>query len=227
MLLTTDDPDRALLPDQPPDAEQLVAFVELHVSVVEPSNATPGGEAEIWTIGAPPPAFTVTVTRSTVPPPAPLHESVNSVVCVKDGVACEPLVALEPDHPPEAVHDVAFVLLHESVDVWPEFTAVGFAEMDTVGAGAGFPPPCCACSPDPPPPPHAASVDTTAAAIAPRASRRSSDVNNFGKTTYQSEQRGNLHLVYMPVKRLTSHLYVPVGASNPIASQDQRVRAAF
>ena len=35
-----------MAPDQSPDAVQLVVFVELHVSVVDPFTDTPGGDAE-------------------------------------------------------------------------------------------------------------------------------------------------------------------------------------
>jgi hypothetical protein len=41
-----------------------------------------------------------------------------------------------PDHPPEAVHDVASVEDQVSVEVPPLVTDVGFAASDTVGIGA-------------------------------------------------------------------------------------------
>ena len=47
----------------------------------------------------------------------------------------EPLTALLPDHPPEAVQAVAFVEVHERVDAAPLFTVLGLAEKLTVGAG--------------------------------------------------------------------------------------------
>ena len=50
-------------------------------------------------------------------------------------IACEPDVALVPDHPPLAVQEVALVLDHVSVDELPEVTDVGLAERETVGAG--------------------------------------------------------------------------------------------
>ena len=46
-----------------------------------------------------------------------------------------PLVASAPLHPPEAVHDVAFVEFHVSVEGPPLATEVGFADSVTVGAG--------------------------------------------------------------------------------------------
>jgi hypothetical protein len=45
-------------------------------------------------------------------------------------------VALAPPQPPEAVHDVALVELHVSVEAPPLATEVGLAVRVTVGAGA-------------------------------------------------------------------------------------------
>jgi hypothetical protein len=50
-------------------------------------------------------------------------------------VLCEPDVALLPDHEPDAVQAVAFVLLHVNVDAAPDATLVGDAPSVTVGAG--------------------------------------------------------------------------------------------
>ena len=46
-----------------------------------------------------------------------------------------PEVAFDPDHVPEAVQEVAFVELQDSVEELPDATVVGFAEIATVGAG--------------------------------------------------------------------------------------------
>jgi hypothetical protein len=46
-----------------------------------------------------------------------------------------PLVAFVPLHAPLAVHDVAFVLDHVSVEDWPSAIDVGLSETVTVGAG--------------------------------------------------------------------------------------------
>ena len=46
-----------------------------------------------------------------------------------------PAAAFAPDQPPEAVHDVALVVTHVSVELPPEATAVGFAVNVSVGAG--------------------------------------------------------------------------------------------
>lgn len=48
-----------------------------------------------------------------------------------------PDVALLPLQSPDAVHAVAFVEDHVSVELPPEFTVVGFALKLTVGAGGG------------------------------------------------------------------------------------------
>ena len=51
-------------------------------------------------------------------------------------VDCEPLVALVPDHAPEAVQDVAFVADQVSVALLPLVTELGLALNVTVGTGA-------------------------------------------------------------------------------------------
>jgi hypothetical protein len=58
------------------------------------------------------------------------------VVAVMAGVVCEPVVALEPLQPPEAVQAVALVDDQANDDVAPLFTVVGFAVNVTVGAAA-------------------------------------------------------------------------------------------
>jgi hypothetical protein len=47
----------------------------------------------------------------------------------------EPLTALVPDQPPDAVHEVAFVELHVSVELAPVAMELGLAVTVTVGAG--------------------------------------------------------------------------------------------
>ena len=48
---------------------------------------------------------------------------------------CEPLVALLPDHPPEAVHAVALVADQVRVELAPLATVLGLADKVTTGAG--------------------------------------------------------------------------------------------
>jgi hypothetical protein len=50
----------------------------------------------------------------------------------------EPEVALVPDHPPEALHAVAFAVDQVSVLDAPALTVVGLALRDTVGAGGAL-----------------------------------------------------------------------------------------
>jgi len=57
------------------------------------------------------------------------------VLAVSAPLDDEPLTALLPDHPPEAVQVVAFVEVHERVDAAPLFTVLGLADKLTVGAG--------------------------------------------------------------------------------------------
>ena len=49
---------------------------------------------------------------------------------------CEPLVALEPDQLPEAVHEVAFVVDQLRVELLPLAIELGLAARLTVGAEA-------------------------------------------------------------------------------------------
>jgi hypothetical protein len=123
-------------PDQPFEAVHDVAFVLLQVSCVVPPLVTLAGDTLRVTVGAP---ISVTVFESLPEPPAPVHVSVNVVVVVIGLLVALPLVASEPDQPPEAAQDVAFVLVQDSCVVAPLATLVGFAVRLTVGAD-GEPP---------------------------------------------------------------------------------------
>ena len=68
-------------------------------------------------------------------PPGPAQVNTYVVSALNAPVLCVPLVATAPDHPPDAVHDVALVELHVSDEVPPPATLVGFAANVTVGAG--------------------------------------------------------------------------------------------
>ena len=100
-----------MAPAQPPDAAHDVALLELHVSVDDPPDATVVGDAEMLTVGA---GTTVTVVFVAALPPAPVQLSVYCVVAASAGVVTMPLVGCAPAQPPEALHDVASVVLHES-----------------------------------------------------------------------------------------------------------------
>ena len=69
------EPEVALLPDQDPEAVQLVALVVDQVSVLEPPAVTEVGLADIRTTGAGL-ELTVTVFDAELLPPSPLQVSV-------------------------------------------------------------------------------------------------------------------------------------------------------
>ena len=104
------------------------------VIVDDPPDAIDAGDAEIVTVGCG--ALIPTVTVFELEPPAPEQLNVYVPALVSAPVDCVPDVALLPDHEPLAVHDVALVLDHVSVDDPPEATLVGEALSETVGAGA-------------------------------------------------------------------------------------------
>jgi hypothetical protein len=70
-------------------------------------------------------------------PPSPLHDNVYVAVEVNPTRVCAPDIALPPVQPPDAVHVLACVLVHVSVDDPPLATAAGPAVNVTVGNGAG------------------------------------------------------------------------------------------
>src|SRR5215475_10004781 len=80
---------------------------------------------------------TVTVVDWVAESPDPVHVKANVVFAVRLPVLWEPEVDLLPDHPPEAVHEVAFVEFHVSVAALPEEIEFGLAVMLTVGAAGG------------------------------------------------------------------------------------------
>jgi hypothetical protein len=123
----------ALVPLQPPEAAQEVAFVELHVSVEVAPLAMEVGFAVNVTVGA---GATLTVAVSVLlEPPAPLQVNEYDVADASGPVLWLPLAALLPFQPPEAAHEVALVEFHVSVEAPPLSTEVGFAVNVTVGAG--------------------------------------------------------------------------------------------
>ena len=143
-------PEVALVPDQLPEAVQLVAFVEDQLTTDDPPLVTDAGFAEIDTAGAvggvP---VTLTWTEALALPSGPVQVSEKVLLVVSGGVAWVPEVALVPDHAPPAVHDTAFVELHVSVAAPPLATDVGLAARDADGP---------ADDSLSPPPPQAASA---------------------------------------------------------------------
>ena len=55
----------------------------------------------------------------------------------KLSVLAEPERPLVPDHPPDALQEVVFVLLQVSVETPPEVTVLGLADSNTVGGDGG------------------------------------------------------------------------------------------
>jgi len=58
-------------------------------------------------------------------------------LAVKAPVDCDPLMALEPDQPPEAVQEVALVDDHVRVDAAPLAMVLGLALKVTAAVGVG------------------------------------------------------------------------------------------
>ena len=77
----------------------------------------------------------MTDAESLAVPPAPVQLSMKVPTLVNAPVDWLPEVALAPDQAPEAVQDVALVEDQVSVEEPPLVTDVGFALIDTVGAG--------------------------------------------------------------------------------------------
>ena len=125
-------PLSGLLPDQPPEAAQAVAFAEDHVSVEALPELTVLGAALSVIDGGEAP--TVTVAVWVAEPPAPVQVNSNSVVLERAPVEVVPLVAIVPCQPPEAVQLVAYSALQLRLDAPPAATVVGVAPSLTTGA---------------------------------------------------------------------------------------------
>ena len=137
MLLMVSELDVTLLPLQPPDAVQAVAFVVDQERRVFPPEFTELGVALNVTVGAGVvPGTTVTATEACpVVFAAPVQLSVNVLFAVRAPLDVFPLVARVPDHAPDAVHEVASVELQVKVTDAPLEIDVALAESETVGAG--------------------------------------------------------------------------------------------
>jgi len=115
---------------------QVVASVLLQDSVLDaPATMVPGAAAML-TVGVGGAEVTVTVTVRLTDPPGPVQPSVKVVSATRPPEDWEPLVALGPVQPPDAVHPVALALVQESVDAPPLVTVVGVAVRLRVGTGA-------------------------------------------------------------------------------------------
>jgi hypothetical protein len=105
-------------------------LVELHVSVEVPPPATSVGFAVKVAVG------TVTATEATAAalvPPGPVQANEKEEFAVRAPVLCVPLVGNSPLQPPVAVHPVALVELHVSVEVPPPATSTRSAVNAAVG----------------------------------------------------------------------------------------------
>jgi hypothetical protein len=124
----------AFVPSHAPEAAQLLASVDDQVRVELAPFAIVCGVAPIVTVGC---GATVMVADCETLPPLPVQVSENVLVPVNGPVDCEPLIALAPDHAPEAVQLVALVDDQESAELAPLATICGFAPIVTVGGGGG------------------------------------------------------------------------------------------
>jgi hypothetical protein len=131
------DPDTASAPLQPPEAVQLVALLATQVRVELLPLVTLLGLALRDTLGGDAAAETVTVADCDAVPPAPVQVSVYIVVVVNAPVFWVPLVDSAPFQPPEALHEVAFVLDQVKVEAAALFIELGVAVSVTVGAAGG------------------------------------------------------------------------------------------
>ncbi len=123
------------MPVQPPDAVQLEALLTVQLSVVPPPLATVVGDADSVMDGSEgvTGGTTVTLTDCVADPPAPVQVSAKAEFAVRGPVDALPDVDLLPLQLPEAVHAVALVDDHVSVEPLPEFTVDGAADRLTEG----------------------------------------------------------------------------------------------
>ena len=130
------EPLSALLPLQPPEAVQALAFVADQVSVELVPIVTELGAALSVTAGAL--LETVTVADCVADPPAPVQVSSYSVLLVSVPVDIVPLVGTLPCQPPEAVQAAVPEDFQVSAELPPLATVVGAALKVTEAAtGAG------------------------------------------------------------------------------------------
>jgi hypothetical protein len=128
------EPLTAFVPDQPPEAVQEVALRADQVNVEPLPLATVLGLAAKVTAGAG--AETDTVTDWLAFPPGPVQVMPKVPLALKAPVDWEPLTALVPDQPPEAVHAVVLVEDQVRLDAEPLATVLGAAAKLTMGAFA-------------------------------------------------------------------------------------------
>jgi hypothetical protein len=140
----------ALLPVQAPDALHEVALADDQLNVEALPLATVLGLAVKFTVGAG--AETETVALWLALPPAPVQVIAKVLSAVSAPLDWEPLVALLPDQPPEAVHAVALTDDQVNTELVPLGTVLGLAAMLTLTVGFALTvtvADCCAVPPSP------------------------------------------------------------------------------
>jgi len=133
-------PESGSVPLQPPDAVQLVAFVEVHVSDTESPDAIAAGDAEIDAVGAAGgggAAATVSEADWVILPPEPVQVSEKTVELARLASVSAPETGFDPDHPPDAVQPDAFVEVHVSPALSPVAMLLFAKENVRVGAAGG------------------------------------------------------------------------------------------
>lgn len=116
------------VPAQPSDAVHEFALLELQVKLDVPPGAMTEGLTPKVAVG-----MRLTAAVALALPPRPMQDSVYEVALATGPVLWLPLGASDPLHPPEAVHVVASVEVHVSIDDAPAATAAGDAVKITVG----------------------------------------------------------------------------------------------
>jgi hypothetical protein len=124
-----------------------------HVRDEELPLATELGLAAKVTAGAA--WVTETVVDWDALPPDPVQASEKVELAVRLPVDCEPLVALVPDHAPDATHEVALPDSHVRDEAVPLLIVLGLALRVTVTVGLALTVTVAVCTAVPPDPEHA------------------------------------------------------------------------
>lgn len=109
-------------------------MAEDQVSVDVAPLASAEGLARRVTVGGG--GTTVTVTDCDALPPGPLHASKKVAFARRSPVDSEPLLAVSPVQPPDAVQVAAFVADQFSIELEPLAIVLGLAVKRTVGGEA-------------------------------------------------------------------------------------------
>ena len=130
------DPLTPLVPDHAPAALHAVAFVEDHVSVELPPEASELGLALILTVGAALVGLPVTVivVDLLADPSGPVQVSPYCVVLVRGPVDRYPPVETLPVQPPEALQPVTLEVFHHKYPALPLLRVAGPDVKVTDGA---------------------------------------------------------------------------------------------